>query len=398
MNQSQLFFKLFNFQLLMRQSFSISFVCRESKANKSGLAPIEMSISVNGERVFVTLPYRCEPKSFRKAMNSRKVGEIKAFTNSVYANVQSKVAELVSVGVSVSAESIKRAYLGDGRSIVYKVSDLFGDYLDLQKGRVGKSLSMSVWRKYQIVGELFVSVNGDMNVCDIRNCHIVAYQNRVVSLYKESTVQGMMRKLKTVVKFGIDNKKMVDDPFVGIKIKAVRSMAEIITVEEYERIRDRRFSCERLEKVRKLFVLACNCGLSYSDIVSLRKEDFIDKGDGRYIIHKRRVKTNVEYTSVILKDGIDIVREFDFDLSELFISNQRLNSYLKEVADLCGVVSVPSLHFHIARHYYATCLVRNGVSLAVVQRCVGHASIKMTIGTYTHLVDDDILKGVASCF
>ena len=58
-------------------------------------------------------------------------------------------------------------------------------------------------------------------------------------------------------------------------------------------------------------------------------------------------------------------------------SNQKLNSYLKEIADLCGIVK--PLTFHIARHTFATTVtLTNGVPIETVSKLLGHTSIKTT--------------------
>ena len=58
-------------------------------------------------------------------------------------------------------------------------------------------------------------------------------------------------------------------------------------------------------------------------------------------------------------------------------SNQRLNTYLKELADICGITK--PLTTHIARHTFATTvLLTNGVSLEATSKMLGHKSIKTT--------------------
>ena len=65
-------------------------------------------------------------------------------------------------------------------------------------------------------------------------------------------------------------------------------------------------------------------------------------------------------------------------------------SYLKEIADLCGISK--SLTTHVARHSYATsvCLA-NGVSIENVAKMLGHSNIKMT-QHYARVLDSSILK------
>ena len=69
--------------------------------------------------------------------------------------------------------------------------------------------------------------------------------------------------------------------------------------------------------------------------------------------------------------------------------NQKMNSYLKEIADLCGIEK--HLSTHVARHSYATsvCLA-NGVRLENVAKMLGHSNIKMT-QHYAKVLNSSIL-------
>jgi site-specific recombinase XerD len=69
-------------------------------------------------------------------------------------------------------------------------------------------------------------------------------------------------------------------------------------------------------------------------------------------------------------------------------SNQRLNSYLKEIADLCGIEK--NLTFHLARHTFATTVtLAKGVPLETVSKMLGHTSLKTT-QIYARITDQKI--------
>lgn len=58
-------------------------------------------------------------------------------------------------------------------------------------------------------------------------------------------------------------------------------------------------------------------------------------------------------------------------------ANQLLNSYLKEIADFCGIGK--PLTFHIARHTFATTVtLTNRVTIETVSKLLGHTIIKTT--------------------
>lgn len=80
------------------------------------------------------------------------------------------------------------------------------------------------------------------------------------------------------------------------------------------------------------------------------------------------------------------------------LSNQRINSYLTEIADCCGIKK--SLTTHIARHSFACLALANGVSMEIIARMLGHSDIKTT-KIYAKVVDKSIAEqmgGLAAKF
>ncbi len=59
------------------------------------------------------------------------------------------------------------------------------------------------------------------------------------------------------------------------------------------------------------------------------------------------------------------------------LSNQKMNAYLKEIADVCGINKI--LTFHIARHTFATTVtLSNGVPIETVSKMLGHTNLRTT--------------------
>lgn len=70
------------------------------------------------------------------------------------------------------------------------------------------------------------------------------------------------------------------------------------------------------------------------------------------------------------------------------LSNQKMNSYLKEIADLCGIEK--PLTYHIARHTFATTVTLvYKVPIETVSKMLGHATIKQT-QDYAQVVEEKI--------
>lgn len=133
-----------------------------------------------------------------------------------------------------------------------------------------------------------------------------------------------------------------------------------------------------------MFLFCCYTGLSFIDLANLTPDNIVNGVDGGLWLYTSRVKTDTTVKVSILPQVKQIMDQYKDNpkaqsSGKVFpvLSNQRTNSYLKEIADLCNISK--KLTFHIARHTFATTVtLSNGVPIESVSRMLGHASIKTT--------------------
>jgi len=186
------------------------------------------------------------------------------------------------------------------------------------------------------------------------------------------------------------------DPFFGFPLTQKYKAPEKLTMEEIKVLRDRVFLTERLSRVRDCFVFSCFTGLAYSDIRKLRRTDIVREDDGKLWLKIYRQKTDSFTRMPLLKPARDLINKYwdDEKCIEKNVcfpipSNQKVNEYLKEIADLCGITK--RLNYHLARHTFATTVtLKNGVPMETVQLLLAHASIKET-QKYS-IVDDEKIQ------
>lgn len=367
----------------MRQTFSVAFYCRNAKATRNGTAAIEMSIIINGKRSFMSLPMKMKPSEFQSLYSQKRNNQVKEFCSLYINKVNEAVRLIIENNKPLTPDNVKNV-LANGIQGTYRLSEMFREHLSLVEEKTKGDLSYGTYRKYQLAFEEFIKVVTDKEAKEVTNSDIERYITNLGLSHKPATVRGYINKVKSAYIQAIRDDKLRQNPFNGIKVRNPREKIEILTEEEYKAIRDKHFDIERLEKVRQLFVLGCNCGLSYCDLMLLKRENVMEK-DGISFISGSRQKTGVKYTAVILKDGIDILD----NLNDIKMSNQKVNSYLKEIADLCGIKR--RLNFHQSRHFYITTLLRRNINVGIVQQCAGHSKITMT-ERYLHLVQDDVIN------
>ena len=198
-----------------------------------------------------------------------------------------------------------------------------------------------------------------------------------------------MRKLKTMLIYAIREGYITTNP-ITFKFHKTKVSKEPLTLDEVRSIRTKEFASKSVENIRDLFVLQCYTGLSFRDMSSLTKDDIKVDEDGKEWIIKERVKTGVTAFIPILPVVKEILEKYQYDLPTL--SNQKYNSYLKEIQEVCGIKK--SLHSHLARHTCGTLLLNAGVDMLTVSRVLGHSSMKITEAVYAKLLPSTIMQRV----
>ena len=128
-----------------------------------------------------------------------------------------------------------------------------------------------------------------------------------------------------------------------------------------------------LDVVHDLFTFQLYTGLPFSDMQSFDASDY--KWDGKAWRHVgERIKTGVPYVSQLLPPAVKVLEKYGWEIPQ--ISNADYNRHLKSLGQMAGIKT--RLHSHLARHTFATWMLRHGVSIENVSKMLGHTNIKQT--------------------
>lgn len=145
----------------------------------------------------------------------------------------------------------------------------------------------------------------------------------------QSTIHGYHKRLKPYILEAIQLDLIKDNPYNGMKISRGKSEG-IKYLTEAERIRIEQLEVYGpVEKARDMFIFSCYTGLAYSDLIRVGKECIYEE-NGEHFIKDRRLKTNNEYTIMLLPQAYNILLKYDFNLN--LMTNQKCNEYLKIIA------------------------------------------------------------------
>ena len=128
-----------------------------------------------------------------------------------------------------------------------------------------------------------------------------------------------------------------------------------------------------LDVAHDLFIFQMYTGLPYSDMQAFDIREY--KFDGtRWNRVGQRIKTGVPYVSSLLPPAVKVLEKYDYEIPKM--SNAAYNFHLKELQKMAGIKT--RLHSHLARHTFATFMLRNGVKIENVSKMLGHTNITQT--------------------
>lgn len=212
---------------------------------------------------------------------------------------------------------------------------------------------------------------------------------------EHNTTVKHVQILKKMFRIALDNRWVDHNPFAGIKLGCKGVKRDVLCQEEVDIIASRKIKVERVATVRDFFIFSCYTGLAYIDLMGLQRKNLSDYL-GRTWIKIHRQKTDVSASIPLLAPARFILEKYqpgwrDLPAEQLLfpnISNQKVNAYLKEIADICGIEK--KLHFHLARHVFATTItLANNIPIESVSKMLGHTKINMT-QIYAKVIDQKI--------
>ena len=389
----------------MQDLLSILFFIKRNKMDKKGLAPIYMRITYHGKRVEISSMRKVLPSKWSTDANQIKgsSAEAKVINRNldIMKNRTYDISQrLFDNGETITAEKIKNLYLGndDSRKCIL---EMFEEHNSRMDNLVGKNYSFRTLQRYKTTKKhlaAFISFTykvQDYPVRDIDSKFInsfIYYLKTRLNLSHNSALK-YLSYFKKIVRVAYANGWVEKDPFYNFKLKVQVIDREFLTKEEIIKIMEKEFTIPRMEHVRDVFLFSCYTGLAYVDVYKLTADDIVKGIDGNKWIKLKRTKTKTLSSIPILPVAEKLIEKYE-DRESLngkllpVYTNQRMNSYLKEIADSCGIKK--NLTFHMARHTFATTVtLSNGVPIESVSKMLGHRSLKTT-QHYAKILDEKL--------
>ncbi|VXC29589.1 Tyrosine recombinase XerD [Sphingobacterium multivorum] len=393
--------------VVMSTNYSLLFYLKKPKNYVSGSKPIYMRITVDGIPKEVSTGRECDPSKWNSKANRAKgtteaVKTLNFYLDTLVSKISTIHTVMTAATEEITAESIKLRY--QGKDIKRKqFLDVFKEHNKQMEALLGNGFKPNTLKGYKtsllhICGYLEKEYRSqDIDTRKIDHAFVTGYEFFLRATMDCSAVSAAkyIKHLRKIIKICIAHRWITDDPFAFYKIKAKAKEKEFLTDAELRRIEEKLFKIPRLAHVRDIFVFCCYTGLSYADVKKLKWTDIAEGVDGKLWIFTNREKTETSSNIPLLPKALEIIERYrDYppcvskDMVLPVLSNQKMNSYLKEIADLCEITK--ELTFHKSRHTFATSVtLANSVPIETVSKMLGHTDIKTT-QHYAKLLDNRV--------
>jgi site-specific recombinase XerD len=375
--------------------------------NSKGEVPVQLRITINGKRLEMSSDRMVNPDLWIQGSNSVKGTKeegrvLNTYLNNLETNVYKAINTLELSGKDVTLNALRSILKGDDQKS-HTLINLFKYHNTRMKSLVGIDFAIGTYKRYLVTlgkVEAFLKEHfrkDDICIDDLDHAFITNFEFylKTVDKVQNNTAMKYIKNLKKVVKIAVENEWLDRDPFTRFKCTYKDPNRGYLSAEKLEDLENKTFAIERLNLVREMFVFSCYTGLAYADMEKLTPADIKMGIDGERWITTYRQKTDTRSSIPLLPKAVEIINKYK-DHPEAnnkgallpVISNQKLNSYLKEIATLCQIET--NLTFHTARHTFATTItLSNGVPIETVSRMLGHTSIKTT-QIYSKVVDTKV--------
>ena len=393
----------------MEKSFGLLFYLKKRSSSDDVEIPIYLRVTANGVSSEISTKRQCDPTKWNVAAG-RVEGktEYSKSINSYLDVLQRKIYEirkrLEENDQAVTSTNIKQLLLGNEiHEHKYMLMEIFKNHNDQMAALIGREYAPGTLERYQTSYRHTSSFLEwkykvtDIDIVQLDFEFISEYEFWLKSMRKcdHNSAIKYLSNFKKIVNRCLRNGWLQRDPFMGFKMTKREVERTALTENELKAMFEYQFSAQRLNMVKDIFLFSCYTGLAYADVKKLKRSEIIIGIDGEKWMVSKRQKTDIAARIPLLPPALVIIDNYSNhpQCSEgnkvlPVLSNQKMNAYLKEIADVCGISK--NLTYHIARHTFATTItLSNGVPIETVSKMLGHRNLKTT-QHYAKILDKKI--------
>ena len=387
-----------------QEKTTILFVISPTKINQKGLCPLNCRITLNKERKQFTTGLFVNPNYWENKLQKVNTQDPNyKFINAQIEHIQIKINHIALVfqlqGEDCTLDNIYNKYIGVEIKKKEYVLSYYKQYLSKIKKLVGLEIKDNTYNKFVYVGnhlEAFLKwkykkADYPLEELNLQFLDDFDYYLKTEKRQEQITINKTIQRLRTPIKKAISEGYLDRDPFILHKSKTVRKTVIFLTTGELKAFEEAVLQQKRLSTIQDFFIFCCYTGLAYNEMANLEQQNIQIGFDKINWIQMKREKTQRQISIPILPKAQEIIEKYSTDSNRIFppISNQKFNSYLKEISAITGIEK--RLTHHIARKTFAsTVLLYNDVPMEIVSELLGHSNMVTTQESYGKVVQKKV--------
>ena len=355
---------------------------RKKKAKTEGTGTIEVRVTVARRTIYISTGVRVREREWKAGMvvNRTDAPVLNERLAIIYEIVEREANRCIKDGESISTEKLKAK--------VWPVKEAMEDdqkFIDWMESQIKMlTISPGTRKQYKTMLTRLTEFDKMKRWRDVNAENITIFDSWLHQRKKkdgtsiiDAAVYKYHRCLKAMINRAVTFGKIDRNPYELLKGKfkrGDRENVEYLTENEMHAIESLDIpNDDLLRQSRDLFVFQMYTGLSYSDAEAFDISQYRKDGD-TYTHIGERIKTGVAYVSQLLPPAIRVLEKYGMKVPQ--IENHVYNRSLKSIG-MSAKIQIP-LHSHLARHTFATWMLRNGAKIENVSRMLGHTNIRQT--------------------
>lgn len=392
----------------MSQNFKVLFFLKKGRRRNEKSLPIYVRVTINGERVEWTCQRNCDPSKWNQQTgrvigNKDETKSLNQYLDALQANIFELQREYTLRNEPVTSAQVRAKILHETEEKKYSLIEVYQYHNDQFEKLVGSEFSYGTYKRFKSALKSLRAFlewkfkKKDVYLTEVNHKFITDYEFYLKSIQKLQHNSAMVniKKLKKIIRQCVANDWLDRDPFKSYKITTKETHRNFLMEDELQTLIKKSISVDRLDQVRDIFLFSCYTGLSYTDVMTLTRNNISIGIDGEQWIFTTRTKTDTTSRIPLLPVARNIIEKYSnrpdiVNSGRLLpkLTNQKLNSYLKEISDICEFKK--ALTFHCARHTFATTVtLTNGVPIETVGKMLGHKSLRTT-QIYAKILDTKV--------
>jgi len=356
-----------------------------------------MRVTLSGERFEVTTKFYIREEQWsaeagKMKGNSEEAKRTNSLLDAMRVRAFDYQREIMNEGKALTMHTFKVKWLDIVTERPRMLLQIFEHHNKQMKELIGQEFSPLTFERYTTSKKhthdfMKWKYNvDDMNIKDMNYEFITDYEFWLKSVRKcdHNTTMKYLSNFKKIVNICLKNGWLARNPFLGYKMSKREIERPYLSQEELDTISTKQFVSDRVNQVRDIFLFSCYTGLAYADVQKLNRSEIATGIDGEKWIFTHRQKTETSSRIPVLPPAQEILDRYkdhpqclNQDRLLPILSNQKMNAYLKEIADLSNITK--KMTFHTARHTFATTVtLTNGVPIETVSKMLGHKNLKTT--------------------